>query len=182
MSTYREDAQNTAKDFVAEHLKEDIIENLMRDFKTPDGLYNYPGKDEYTYQYSDTEYQPKEAVQLLEDLDDFEDSLGEQGDWRDVLSSTAAYTYRNAVVHFINELLEEINGIDFDNIIEEIVEIIKKQEAEGLKTIEGEDKAWFEEDEADYIKSAFEDDYNIYMREEIESQINGILRRGDKYE
>ncbi len=180
MSSYRTDAMNGAKDFIAEHLKEDIIDNLVRDYETPEMLYGYPGTEEYTYQYSDTEYRPREAVNLLEELDDYEETdrgiIGE-GDWRDQLSATAAFTYRNAVVSFINDLLGEINQIDFETIDDEVVEVLKKQNAEGLKTIEGEDKVWFEEDEADYIRSAFEEEYNEYIREELESQINGILKR-----
>ncbi len=180
MSSYRTDAMNAAKDFIAEHLKEDIIDNLAERGETPKMLYDYPGAEEYTYGYSDTEYGPREAVSLLEDLDDYEETdrgiIGE-GDWRDQLSATAAFTYRNAVVSFINDLLEEINQIDLETINDEVVEALKEQNSEGLKTIEGEDKIWFEEDEADYISSAFEEEYNEYIREEIESQINGILKR-----
>lgn len=177
---YEIKAKNDAKDFIKEHLIEQIIENFIRSSETPTVLYKYKYNDESTYKYSDEYYSPLEAVTLLDQLSDYEETdrgLFEDKDWRDMLSSIAAFTYKNAVMSFINDLLIEINEINIQFVSDEVIEEIVRQNhlPDGLVSDEREQ---FNEDQETYVVENFEDEYREYMTEELESQIDGILRRG----
>jgi hypothetical protein len=179
MINYEIAAKNDAKDFIREHVREQIIENFIRVSETPIQLYKYNVDDDLTYQFSDEDYSPKEAVELLEQLSDYEETdrgLFEDKDWRDMLSGIAAFTYKNAVMSFIDDLLTEINGIDIQFANDEVIEEIVRQNhlPDGL---DSDEREWFNEDKEDYVTSQFSDDYESFMTEELESQINGILER-----
>jgi len=176
---YEVKAKNNAKDFIKEHVKEEIIENFIRVSETPTQLYKYKFNDELTYRFSDEDYSPLEAVTLLDQLSEYEETdrgLFEDKDWRDLLSGVAAFTYKNAVMSFIDDLLIEINGIDVRFINDEVIEEIVRQNhlPDGLDSDEREE---FNEDQETYVVENFRDDYESFMTEELESQINGILRR-----
>jgi hypothetical protein len=176
---YEIKAKNDAKDFIKEHLIEQIMENFVRSSETPTVLYKYKYDDESTYRYSDEDYSPLEAVNLLDQLSDYEETdrgLFEDKDWRDMLSGIAAFTYKNAVMSFIDDLLIEINEIDIQYVNDEVIEEIVKQNhlPDGL---DSDEREAFDDNRDEFVIAEFSDDYESFMYEELESQINGILRR-----
>lgn len=120
MATYldaaRSDAQDTANNFIDE-----ILESFMdNDGVASDDLLGADYSDSYHHEnHVDKSYNLSEAAELLEELDDYEET--DEGLWqglkpREAIGCQAAYTYGNAVYRLFTDLIKEIN--EDDNIVE----------------------------------------------------------------
>jgi hypothetical protein len=121
-TNYRSEAISDARDMATEFL-DTIVEALMDDGSASADVYNdYPDGDAYHHEtHVDKAYNLQDAAQLLDDLDDFEET--DSGLWdglapRDAIGAQAAYTYGNAVLSFFADIIREIND---DDAIEELV-------------------------------------------------------------
>jgi hypothetical protein len=111
----------------------------------------------------------------LSDSEETDRGLFEDKDWRDMLSGIAAFTYKNAVLSFIDDLLTETNGMDITYISDDVIEEIVRQNhlPDGL---DSDERETFDNDRDEFVIAEFSDDYESFMAEKLESQINGILR------
>ena len=110
---YRNEASDDAADF-CENFIDQIVEQIVENGKASDDYNNdYSDGDSYFNEsYVDRSYNLKEAAELLDDLDDHEETdsgLWEGQEPRDAISTQAAFTYGNAVASYIHDLIEEIN-------------------------------------------------------------------------
>lgn len=136
--SYLDDAKESAVDTV-NNFEDEILERLVNDDDASDDLLNdYPNGDSYHHEnHTDKYYSPTEAIALLEELDEYEET--DRGlwegveDWRKIIGTIAAYTYSNAVHAQFRALIEEINGGYRDAIndaLEEMRDAAKKTLAE----------------------------------------------------
>lgn len=114
MSNWRDEARDDAADMVREFM-DDIVERLCENNEADTYYSDY--SDSYHHEtHVDKSYNASEAVELLEDLDEYEETDRGLWDglngWRDQLSCVAAYTYGNAVASFFTDLVGEINQDD----------------------------------------------------------------------
>lgn len=129
-------ANQDAKDFLSENYFDEIVEQLLNEGEVSDDIYNdYPNGDGLFHEeIIDKEYSPKEAISILEEYDDYEETdsgLWEGvNDWRRILSTIAAFTYGNAVHAELRDLFEEINALDVDEIRDRVSEEIEAEHAE----------------------------------------------------
>ena len=110
---YRNEASDDAADS-CENFISQIVEQIVDNGKASDDLRNdYSGGGSYFHEsYVDRSYLLKEAAELLDELDDYEET--DSGLWegqspRDAISTQAAFTYGNAVASYFRDLIEEIN-------------------------------------------------------------------------
>lgn len=116
---YQTEAINDAIDFANNYIDE-IVEQLQNEGKASDDYNNdYPSGDSYFHgNYVDRSYNLKEAAELLDDLDDFEETdsgLWEGQELREAIATQAAFTYGCAVGSFFRDLIEKINDEASDN-------------------------------------------------------------------
>jgi hypothetical protein len=109
MANYTREAESEAKD-AARNFVDQIIEALVATGRAPLEMSAY--SNSYLHErVIDRSYRPAEAIELLEELDGFEDDPGVPwDDWRSALSAMAAYTYGNAVNHKFEELMRAVNS------------------------------------------------------------------------
>ena len=113
MSNYRQDAIIDAR-ATADNFEDEILESFMENGgKADDDLYNHYRGDSYHHEnHVDKAYNLQEAAELLDELNDYEETdsgLWQGLDPRAAISAQAAYTYGNAVMRFWFKLIEEIN-------------------------------------------------------------------------
>ena len=120
---YLQDALDDAKDFF-QNFETEVIDQLIEKGEVSGDYFgDYEGGDSYFHEnYVDKWYSRREAVDLLEELSQFEET--DSGIWEGLdldrqLSAMAAYTYGNAVSCFIREFAEKLSNIDLDDLIEE---------------------------------------------------------------
>lgn len=172
------DARDDAKEFLSDNFLEEIVEQLIESGEASDDINNdYPNGDGLFHEsIVDEWYSPSEAVEILEEYDDHEETdsgLWEGlNDWKRILGTIAAFTYGNAVMSEINDLFEEINRIDVDEIRDELLEPFKKaweQEDEFLKA-EGRENELLE-----YDPEIYDEDIKDELKARVESAVNEIL-------
>jgi hypothetical protein len=129
---YYDEVVTDAKDMVR-YFSDEIVEQIMdSDEASTDLLNDYPHADEYHHQtHVDKDYLLAEAVELLEQLDQYEET--DSGLWeglppKKVISAMAAYTYGNAVYWKWNELIKEIN-----EQASEVIEQFEGADPEGVE-------------------------------------------------
>lgn len=121
-TNYREEAADDAKRMVTEFIDE-ILLAIINDGEASTDLYNdYSNGDSYHHEtHIDKEYDLMEAAQLLDDLNEFEET--DSGLWqslepRQAIGAHAAYTYGNAVYDFwrriVTQINEDVDGFVFD--------------------------------------------------------------------
>lgn len=115
-TNYHAAAKEHARDMVNEFLDQ-IIEQLIADGEASDDYNNdYPDGDAYHHQqHVDKEYSLLEAAELLDQLQEHEET--DNGLWdglepRRAVCAQAAYTYGNAVSAEWMELIKSINADD----------------------------------------------------------------------
>lgn len=114
MDDYRKEVLSDARDTALNFL-DNIARAILDDGKASDDLLNdYPNGDSYHHEtHTDKYYNPSEAVEVMECLDEYEETdsglWDGLNDWRQELSARAAYTYANAVYIFWQKLIEDIN-------------------------------------------------------------------------
>lgn len=133
-TNYLLEAETDAKEMVVNFIDQ-IVEKLIEEGKASNDLNNdYSDGDSYHHEsHVDKSYSLLEAAELLDQLDDFEetdDGLWEGQKPRDAISAQAAYTYGNAVYSEWQELIEKINE-DAQEVLETFAE--KKAELESQK-------------------------------------------------
>lgn len=131
---YRSEAEEAAWDMV-EEFKDEMAESYCdNDGEISDDLFNdYTRGDEYHHQSNvDKSYSLTEAAELLEQLDEFEET--DEGLWegqspKEAISTQAAYTYGAAVysmwrdtVKDLQEKLQELYGTDSSQFEERVEE------------------------------------------------------------
>lgn len=137
MGSPRQEADSDSLDAI-EHFLDEIVENVIlelgvgfqKDISDFDGDYLHEN-------VTDRSYRPREAVDILEDLHEFEETdsgLWEGAeDWRRILETIAAYTYSNAVASMFSSNMEnlesEFSGFPFT--YEDLLENKAKAEGEG---------------------------------------------------
>ena len=112
-TNYFQEAQEDALQFIEEY-KDEIIQRLLDDGEASDDVNNdYSSGDSYFHEsFVDRDYSLLEAATLLDQLDQYEETdsgLWENQTPREALSAQAAYTYGNAVGHYIQQFIKEIN-------------------------------------------------------------------------
>ncbi len=114
MSDYYQEAQEDAVEFVQEY-QDAILDQLMSEGKASDDFLNdYDEGDSFHHErYVDRSYNLQEAAQLLDALDEYEET--DKGLWegqspRDAISTQAAFTYGKAVYCMAQDIIKEING------------------------------------------------------------------------
>lgn len=108
MVDYYKDVETEAKDFLANN--EDMIKGALEDGKDFD-LNDIDGLDgAFHYDITDRAYSPRDAVFVLENTDNEETDSGlwEGQDWRDELSTRAAYSFSNDVWFKCEEIYKEM--------------------------------------------------------------------------
>jgi len=120
-----------AQDIISNYIEE-IAEMLISDGEASTDLYNdYANMDSWISESDDYWRNPEEAIKTIDELSEFEEDdsgLWEGcGNYREILSAIAHYTYTNALYHEIESMIESINySIDSD-IITEIEDQITKE-------------------------------------------------------
>ena len=121
------DAQDIISDYI-----EEIAEMLIDTGEASTDLYNdYDGMDSNILESDDYYRNPTDAIEVIEDLSEFEDD--DNGLWdgstnyRDILNTIAHYTYTNALYHEIESMIESINDTIDDDTITEIEDQITKE-------------------------------------------------------
>ena len=145
-TNYIQEAQEDALSFIEEFIDE-ICQRLLDDGEASDDWNNdYSSGDSYFHEsFVDRDYSLMEAATLLDQLDQYEETdsgLWEKQTPREALSAQAAYTYGNAVGHYIQQFIAEINerfeglGLPDGNDCEDD-EGLEKLEAENTAKIIG---------------------------------------------
>jgi len=122
MSDYESEARSDAVAFFDEYRDEMIAQLVDGDKVSKDLLNDYNNGDSFIHEtYTDRSYDLREAVDVLEDLDQYEETdagLWEGKDMKEALETCAAYTYSAAVYSFIQEAIETIND-NCESIVDE---------------------------------------------------------------
>lgn len=154
---YRKAAESDAADTVEEFIDE-IVERLVdRGEASNDLLNDYSHGDSYHHErHVDKEYDLKEAAELLDQLDDYEET--DSGLWegrlpRDAVSAQAAYTYGNAVYSMFQDLIKKVN-----EEAAAVLEAFENRKGELKVRIEDLEKEWKEEEEDDAREKELEEE------------------------
>lgn len=112
-TNYRKEAEEDARNMVEEFIDE-IVEKLIGDGEASNDYNNdYSHGDSYHHEtHVDRSYTLLEAAQLLDQLDDYEETdrgLWEGQEPRRAVETQAAFTYGNAVGSMWAKLIENIN-------------------------------------------------------------------------
>ena len=120
-----------AQDIISNYIEE-IAEMLISDGEASTDLYNdYANMDSWISESDDYWRNPEEAIKTIDELSEFEEDdsgLWEGcGNYREILSAIAHYTYINALYHEIESMVESINDTIDSDIITEIEDQITKE-------------------------------------------------------
>ncbi len=114
MEQWRQEALGDAISSV-EHFFDEIVQAIIDNSgDAPTDITDRQYSDSYHHEsHIDKSYRLLEAAQLLEDLDEFEET--DSGLWegqmpRDAISTQAAYTYGNAVASMFSDIMGDINS------------------------------------------------------------------------
>ena len=110
---YAAEAETDALSMI-QNFNEQILEQLKDKGKASNDLLNdYSSGDSYHHEtHVDKEYDLSEAAELLDQLNEYEETdsgLWEGRDPREAISAQAAYTYGNAVMTKWQEKIKEVN-------------------------------------------------------------------------
>lgn len=112
MTDWNREVENEALDAI-EHFKDEIVGEIVDrgSGDAPIEISSY--SESYVNEHvCDKSVYPKDAIELLETLSDYEEDPGYLNwgeDWREALSQLAAFTFSNAVSHRFTELMEDLN-------------------------------------------------------------------------
>lgn len=119
--TWREQVENEANDIINRHANL-IIEYAIDNDEIDGDINSYPPMIRDARENEVGWLQPSEAIELLDELYEHEETdsdLYDMGDYRDMLSSKAEFTYRNALYAEISDKLEHI-AFEVQDIIREV--------------------------------------------------------------
>lgn len=170
--SYSEQAEDDAKELVRDYFMDEIIEQLINDGEASSDYNNDYDNGDSTFHeiIVDKDYSPKEALELLDDLykhEEEDSGLWEGQDYRGVLSAKAAYTYGNAVGSEFQSLIEEINGIDVDDVKRDAAELLISK-----SILTAEERELLNEQEYDVVEFCEE-----YYAEPFENNVKEALQK-----
>ncbi len=120
-----------AQDIISNYIEE-IAKMLIDDGEASTDLYNdYSDMDSWISESDDYWRNPEDAIETIDELSEFEEDDGGlwegRGDYREILSAIAHYTYTNALYHEIVSMIESINDtLDRDTITDIEEQILKE--------------------------------------------------------
>ena len=134
MKRFREYVYEDSGTFI-DYYKETLIDNIFKKGYITTDVYDYKDSDEFIVECVDTNsFDLLESAAIIKELSDFEET--DSGLWCDLqpeeaIEVKAIYTYKNAVIFYISEMLEKINesvsDLDIDkNNPDESKKIIEK--------------------------------------------------------
>jgi hypothetical protein len=102
---------------MVEFFTDQIVEKFLSDGTVSDDYNNdYEDGDRYHHEsHVDLDYALRDAVSVIEELDEFEETdsgLWEGQDMKQALATCAAYTYGSAVAYYWSKLIAKINDDD----------------------------------------------------------------------
>lgn len=164
--SYSIQADDDAKDLITNFMDE-IIDQLI-----------IQGEASVVYNNEvDRGYSEKDAVELIDELSDYEEidsGLWEGEDLRGILSAKAAFTYGNAVYDKWHALIDEINQIDMDEINDMATRATLKQIP---KPISNADRQWIKAgDLNEWLEEFYEDIFLEAKKNILKPEIEEILR------
>ncbi len=146
MSHYYDEAKDDAKEFATEFLDQIVGQLLVKGEASDDYNNDYDGGDSHFHEsYVDKDYGLLEAAELLDALDQYEETdsgLWEGQEPRQAIATQAAFTYGNAVGSLFSDLIKEING-EID--VREIMDDLESKETEKHK-----EEEYWEFDSSEY--------------------------------
>ncbi len=131
MSKAIEDAQDLIKEYFIDEIVQAIVDggeassDIYYDYDNGDGIFHEVITDRY--------YHQSDAIDLIDELYEYEEEdtgIWEGLDWSGMIQAKAAYTYGNAVMSEWNDIIEEINNIDFDGKTEDEIRKLVLEECE----------------------------------------------------
>lgn len=113
MGKYRDQARKEAQKIAGNYLFQEILAEILEKKNTTDKIFisDYPSGEQVD-PGGDTNYSLIESANLLEDLSEFEETDSAYWEGEPILNAfktVAALTYRNAVRHFFNEIIDRLN-------------------------------------------------------------------------
>ncbi len=115
MSKAIKDAENLIKEYFIDEIVQAIVNgdevssDMYNDYANGDGIFHDIITDRY--------YHRSDAIDLIDELYEYEEEdsgIWEGLDWERVIQAKATYTYGNAVMSEWDDIITEINAIDFD--------------------------------------------------------------------
>lgn len=163
VSRAREAAADCVRNFIDEIVEQILDDNLYSASlgEASDNLLDdrkYSGGDSYHHEtHVDKSYRLLDAAELLDQLDDHEET--DNGLWegqspREAISIQAAYTFGNAVMHYWQELIEEINteagqiSSEYDDEFYDLEKLIDEAEEDSEDEAVADAKTQLEESKA----------------------------------
>ncbi len=130
--TWAQQVDRAARDLIRDNFISEIVDLIMDEGEASSDINNdYANGDGIFHEtIVDTDYDAKEAMELLHELSSFEEDdsgLWEGKDWEDILRIKAAYTFGNAVNDEFETLIATINEIDLDELIKQAVKAAFKE-------------------------------------------------------
>ena len=119
--TWREQVENETNDIINRHTNL-IIEYAIDNDEIDEDINSYPPMIRDVREKEVGWLQPSEAIQLLDELYEHEETEGglyDMSDYRDILATKAEFTYRNALYAEISDKLEHI-ALEVQYIIREV--------------------------------------------------------------
>jgi hypothetical protein len=177
--SYSTQAEVDAKDLIRDNFVDEIVQQLLDDGEASDDMNNDYAHGDSTFHETiiDRWYNPKDAIELLNDLSEHEETdsgLWEgSDDYTDILATKAAFTYGNAVYSEWRNLINNINDIDVEEIKWQVADDIATNEKESftedeeseIENMDNDEKvAWCEE----YYPETFEDNLKEALQKAVE--------------
>lgn len=131
MSKAIEDAENLIKDYFID----EIVQAIVDGEEVSSDMYNdYDNGDEIFHEVIvDRDYHRSDAIELIDELYEYEEEdsgIWEGLGWEEVIKTKAACTYGNAVMSEWDDIIEEINGMDFEGLNEDEIRKMILEECE----------------------------------------------------
>lgn len=170
MGEFTDLAEREVKEYIEEYIS--IVSNgLLDDGRASDDINEYGSGEAYYAEYIlDRDYQPREAVELIEELSNDEET--DESTWsgvkgiRGILSAIASRTYGNRFLRLFGEKIEEINSIDVDFAKEEVIEELTNEDGYETESPSFNQEKWEEENDKRIISA---------LRDRIEERIREII-------
>jgi hypothetical protein len=177
--TWAQQVDRAARDLIRDNFISEIVDLIMDEGEASSDINNdYANGDGIFHEtIVDTDYDAKEAMELLHELSSFEEDdsgLWEGKDWEDILRIKAAYTFGNAVNDEFETLISTINEIDLDEAIKEAVRASFKELGHFKMTAE--DREYLEiEDLESWLDEKHDEMCRKHLREILTKEVEECL-------
>lgn len=168
--TWSTKVDQEVSEYINDHLLDNIVNGLLS-YEDITKLFHWhlEHSEEFSY-ITQREYDQKEALDLICNLHDFEETekyLIGNGDIDEQLSNKAAWTYSNAIYHEIEMKLKEIkSNIDIDEISLEVADniLIDERSPKGYDDME-------DSDVIEYAKEHYEDEFDKKLEDALRERV-----------